>query len=240
MNSCYNGGMSRKDNDRTGERRRMVQTQIIARGIRDERVIDALLAVPRHRFVPAQYRGRSFEDCALPIGYGQTISQPYIVSLMLELSHLRGGENVLEIGTGSGYSTALLAALARQVVSIERVEPLAKRARRVCDELGIRNVRFFSGDGSAGKPDAAPFDVILVWAAAREIPARLFEQLSENGILIAPEGERGSAGETEDARAVQTLVQYQKQFGSVVRAEVCPVSFVPLVTEKENRSDARP
>lgn len=225
--------MSVKDVDRRAERSRMVQAQIVARGVRDDRVIEALLELPRHRFVPARYRGRSYEDCALPIGYGQTISQPYMVALMLELSHLHGEERVLEIGTGSGYSTALLAALARQVVSIERVEQLAKRARRVCDELGIGNVRFFSGDGSTGKPDSAPFDVIVVWAAAREIPDVLFGQLSENGILIAPEGERKAAPSTGEARPIQMLVEYQKQFGSIVRTEICAVSFVPLVTDEE-------
>ncbi|HUX13307.1 MAG TPA: protein-L-isoaspartate(D-aspartate) O-methyltransferase [Spirochaetia bacterium] len=215
------------------QRKIMVETQIVARGVRDARVIEAFLAVPRHLFVPTRDRYRAYQDSALPIGYGQTISQPYIVALMLEIAGLRGVENVLEIGTGSGYTAALLSSLTRSVTSIERIDPLARRARGLCGDLGVRNVSFFSGDGSSGKPDAAPFDAIIVWAAAIETPPQLFEQLADNGVLLGPEGERTTAQPT-DRRSYQMLVQYRKRGRAIVRTEICAVSFVPLVTGPPN------
>ncbi len=215
------------------QRRIMVDTQIVARGIHDPRLIEALLAVPRHRFVPTRDRSRAYQDSALPIGYGQTISQPYIVALMLELARLRGSENVLEIGTGSGYTAALLSSLARSVISIERIEPLSRRARGLCEDLGVQNVSFFSGDGTDGKRDQSPFDAIIVWAAAIETPPQLFEQLADNGVLLGPEGERTTA-QTTGRRSYQMLAQYRKQGESIVRTEICAVSFVPLVTGAPN------
>lgn len=199
----------------------MVSEQVISRGIRDPRVLGALREIPRHRFVPASLRPRAYEDCPLPIGEGQTISQPYIVAEMTESLSLEGTEKVLEIGTGSGYQTAILCRLAREVVTTERVEPLCRSAQRVLGELGIRNVRFRIGDGTLGSPGDAPFDAILVTAAAPEVPPPLFSQLALGGILVIPVGGRWE----------QDLVRIRKEEGGSHRESLGGCRFVPLLGE---------
>ena len=170
-------------------RERMVSEQIQARGIRDAAVLDAMRRVPRHFFVEAALRERAYEDTPLPIGERQTISQPYMVALMTAALELRPGERVLEIGTGSGYQTAVLAELGVQVLSVERIQGLAERARLVLRLLGHTGVRIEVGDGSLGWPDAAPYDAILVTAGAPQIPRPLLDQLAPQGRLVLPMGE---------------------------------------------------
>src|ERR1700693_5053751 len=169
-------------------RRRMVDSQLRARGIRDERVLDAMLRVPRHQFAPERYRDQAYEDHPLPIGEGQTISQPYIVARMLDALAIKPRSKVLEVGTGSGYLTALLAELAAQVVSVERHAALADTARELLGRLGYTNVRVIVGDGSQGFAEAARYDAIIVSAAAAEVPPALVEQLAEGGRMIIPVG----------------------------------------------------
>lgn len=171
------------------ERANMVRRQIVARGIEDERVIEAMSTVPRHLFVPQDLREQAYEDHPLPIGYGQTISQPYIVAAMTALAEIGEDHRVLEIGTGSGYQTAVLAALAREVYSIEIVEPLAARAAAILARLGFGNVHVRSGDGYDGWPEAAPFNAIIVTAAPPSVPEPFKAQLAENGKLVIPVGE---------------------------------------------------
>ncbi len=174
--------------DFSGARQCMVETQLRARGISDPRVLDAMLRVPRDQFVPQAYRAQAYEDHPLPIGSDQTISQPYIVGIMLESLQLTADDKVLEVGTGSGYVTALLAQLAKKVFSIERHPELAERARKVIAALGYLNVEVFTGDGTLGLPAHAPYDAILVSAAAIDLPAALLAQLSEGSRMIIPVG----------------------------------------------------
>jgi protein-L-isoaspartate(D-aspartate) O-methyltransferase len=197
---------------------RMVNDQIISRGIRDRRLLDALSELPRHWFVPEEYANIAYSDSPLPIGRGQTISQPYIVALMTELLLLKGEENVLEIGTGSGYQAALLASLARQVHTIERHAALAENAQKVLMRLGLTNVSVHVGDGSLGLPDDAPFQAIMITAAAPRVPQPLRDQLNEGGRLVLPEG--GAGG--------QMLDRWLKQDGEFVQEHITPVAFVPL------------
>jgi protein-L-isoaspartate(D-aspartate) O-methyltransferase len=201
------------------ERQLMVSTQLRARGISDERVLDAMARVPRHEFVAAEYRDQAYEDHPVPIGEGQTLSQPYIVAIMLEALSLSGSEKVLEVGTGSGYQTALLAELANNVYSIERHAALAHDAEHVLQRLGYGNIKVLVGDGSEGLPDAAPFDAIIVSAAAPRIPPALFEQLSEGGRMIVPVG-------PANAQELQ-LVRKENGRASVTNLEGC--RFVPLI-----------
>jgi protein-L-isoaspartate(D-aspartate) O-methyltransferase len=169
----------------------MVETQIAARGVRDARVLDAMREVPRHLFVPEPLRHDAYTDRPLPIGAGQTISQPYMVALMTEALAVRGMDRVLEIGTGSGYQTAVLARLASRVITIERHAPLAERARQVLDLLGVTNVEVLVGDGTEGAPLEAPFDRILVTAGAPAIPDAIRMQLADRGRLVIPVGPAG-------------------------------------------------
>jgi protein-L-isoaspartate(D-aspartate) O-methyltransferase len=169
-------------------RKRMVEAQLVARGIKDQRVIDAMLRVPRHLFVAEAMAAQAYSDSPLPIGEKQTISQPYMVALMSELLRLAGGEKVLEIGTGSGYQAAVLATLGARVYTVERHRPLALQARRVLDSLGMLNVNLKIGDGSDGWPEEAPFDAIMVTAGAPEIPETLLRQLAIGGRLVIPVG----------------------------------------------------
>ncbi len=169
-------------------RQRMVETQLVPRGITDRRVIEAMLKVPRHLFVEEAFQEQAYNDFPLPIGEGQTISQPFMVALMTQALKLKGNERVLEIGTGSGYQTAILSLLAERVYSIERISPLAARARRILDSLNCRNVIIRIGDGSLGWEEEAPFDAILVSAATPSIPQPLIEQLAPNGRLVIPVG----------------------------------------------------
>ncbi len=199
--------------------RSMVDTQLRARGISDSRVLEAMLRVPRERFVFEAHRTQAYEDHPLPIGEGQTISQPYVVALMLEALELKSTDKVLEVGTGSGYVTALLAEMVAQVFSIERHASLAANARRVLAALGYANAQVFTGDGSQGLPAAAPFDAIVVSAAAATLPAPLVEQLREGGRMILPVGKDNSQ---------------QLQFIRIINGEPAisirdPVLFVPLI-----------
>ncbi len=199
----------------------MVEQQLVARGIRDARVLAAMGQIPRHRFVPPFLEGRAYDDGPLPIGEGQTISQPFIVAEMTQALRLTGSEKVLEIGTGSGYQTAILCRLAAEVVTVERIGVLTTRARRTLEELDIRNVKFVSGDGTLGVPEEAPFERIIVTAAAPEIPGPLFEQLREEGILVIPVG----------GRYEQELIGVTKRDGRPRRDFLGGCRFVPLVGE---------
>jgi len=174
--------------DPTIARQVMVDSQLRARGISDARVLEAILRVPRHEFVPETLRAQAYQDHPLPIGDGQTISQPYVVALMLESLQIVPKDKVLEVGTGSGYATALLAELAAQVFSIERHPALAESARNLLAGLGYANIQVFTGDGTLGLPAAAPFDAILVSAAAPALPPALLSQLREGGRMIIPVG----------------------------------------------------
>ncbi len=177
---------------------RMVDEQIRRRGVRDERVLEAMAQVPRHRFVGDAMRHRAYEDAPLPIGEGQTISQPYIVARMLELLRLEGHEVVLDVGAGSGYQTALLALLARRVVAVERVATLARRARARLEKMSIHNAVVICADGTMGWRDEAPYDAVVVAAAAPEVPPLLAEQLADGGRLVIPVGGR----ETQELRVL--------------------------------------
>jgi protein-L-isoaspartate(D-aspartate) O-methyltransferase len=204
------------------ERERMVEEQIAARGIKDKRVLEAMKQVPRHLFVDKTYYHQAYKDYPLPIGHDQTISQPYMVGSMTELLELKGDEKVLEIGTGSGYQTAIIALLCSKVYSIERVGELTRRARRTLDKLGFRNVNLMVGDGSMGWSDYAPYDGIIVTAGAPEIPDALISQLAEKGRLVIPVGDEFS----------QILNLLKKHKGRVYRKEFFSCTFVPLIGKK--------
>ncbi len=201
-----------------GARRRLVEL-LHDQGLRDLSVLHAIDEVPRHLFVPSGVRHRAYEDSALPIGNGQTISQPSIHARYLELLRLTGRERVLEIGTGSGYQTALLAKLASQVFSIERIAPLLERAREVLQQIGVPNVSFMLGDGTLGWSSFAPYDAILVGAAAPEVPVAYKDQLAEGGKLLIPLGGRDE----------QMLNLFTKKDGELVKEDIAPVRFVPLL-----------
>ena len=190
--------------DLTGARERMVAEQLEQRGIGDQRVLAAMRAVQRDRFIPAEYAQHAYDDGPLPIGSEQTISQPYMVALMSEVAMLHGTERVLEVGTGSGYQTAILARLAADVYSVEVIQSLHERARAITTAMGIRNLHLRCGDGSEGWPEAAPFDAILVTAAMPGIARPLLEQLAPHGRLVAPIGED----------ELQTLVRVSREDGS--------------------------
>jgi protein-L-isoaspartate(D-aspartate) O-methyltransferase len=202
----------------------MVRGQLEGRDIRDPRVLAAMRKVPRHRFVPADLADEAYGDSPLPIGLGQTISQPYIVAFMTAELRLRGPERVLEIGTGSGYQAAVAAELAREVYTIEIVPELAARARAVIEELGYRNVRFRTGDGYQGWPEAAPFDAILVTAAPDHVPQPLLDQLAPGGRMIVPVGE-----------IFQELVVIEKSNSGITRRSTIPVRFVPMTGKAQGR-----
>ena len=206
--------------DQAQRRELMVRDQIAARGIRDERVLAAMRAVPRHHFVREHLAAQAYGDHALPIGSGQTISQPYVVARMTELLAVEPEHSVLEIGTGSGYQTAILARLARRVISIERKDELVRQAIVRMRELGLDNVKIQTFDGTVGWSELAPYDRILVTAGAPSLPKPLLDQLAAPGILVIPEGERLG----------QRLVVYRKDAaGEVSREEGEQVVFVPLV-----------
>ena len=205
----------------TQERLRMVVEQIQARHIYDERVLEAMRKVPRHRFVPPEHWHLAYADCPLPIGQNQTISQPYIVSLMTELLLLGGNEVILEIGTGSGYQAAILSLLAREVYTIERHQHLATQAAEVLAELGLTNVHVHVGDGSLGWPEHAPYDGVIATAAAPRVPKPLLEQLADGGRLVIPVGGRGG----------QYLERWLRQGEKFKHEQGVPVAFVPLLGE---------
>ena len=199
---------------------RMVRLQVELRDVRDRRVLSALRRVPRHLFVPPGSRAAAYEDHPISIGHGQTISQPYIVAFMTEALQLRGSERVLEIGTGSGYQTAILAELCAEVFSVERIPELADRARGVLAELGYDNVSVRTGDGSEGWPEKAPYDAIIVTAAAPEVPAALRDQMADNGLLVVPVG---------DIRGTQELVIARRIGASYSIHASIGCRFVPLL-----------
>jgi protein-L-isoaspartate(D-aspartate) O-methyltransferase len=204
--------------DPRGPRRRLIEV-LRANGIADEAVLRAFDEVPRHLFVPSGVRHRAYEDAPLPIGSSQTISQPTVHARYLELLSLRGRERVLEIGTGSGFQTALLARLAEQVFSVERIPALLDRARELLQSLDIRNVSLLLGDGTLGWRDYAPYDAILVSAAAPGVPAPLVEQLADGGRLVVPIGDRDE----------QSLAIITRRGETTSRRDVAPVRFVPLL-----------
>ena len=213
-----------QDTARSAERRHMVDRQIRGRGVRDPRVLEALAAVPRHRFVPPQLQEQAYADTPLPIGSSQTISQPYIVAYMTEALQLPPDATVLEIGTGSGYQAAVLAEVAREVYSIEIVPELAERSARLLGELGYDNVHLRLGDGYRGWPEAAPFDGIMVTAAPDHVPPALVEQLAVGARLVIPVGRRA-----QEMRVV-TMTE-----DGPVSETTLPVRFVPMTGEAERR-----
>jgi len=212
--------------DFAAQRQRMVTEQLKARGISDERVLNAMNKVPREEFVPPDSRAGSYEDGPLPIGYGQTISQPYIVAFMTEQLRLKPSDRVLEIGTGSGYQAAILAELVSEVYSIEIVEPLAKNAEATLQRLGYENVHVKIGDGYKGWPEAAPFDAIIVTCAPDKVPQPLVDQLKDDGRMVIPVGDRFA----------QELYLLEKKNGQLKQSATLPVRFVPMAREaSENK-----
>lgn len=202
---------------------RMLITQIIGRGIKDPCVLAALRKVPRHEFVPEEFRDRAYEDTPLPIGEGQTISQPYIVAFMSEQLHLKPTDRVLEIGTGCGYQTAVLAELVAEVYSVEIISSLAQRAWRTLERLGYRNIHLRRSDGYNGWAEHAPYDAIIVTCAPPSVPPPLIEQLREGGSMAIPLGDRFS----------QQLHLLRKVEGKLRRLATVPVLFVPMIGEAE-------
>jgi protein-L-isoaspartate(D-aspartate) O-methyltransferase len=205
--------------DFTKAREKMVREQLIPRGIKDPRVLAAMSRIPRHLFMDEALWAEAYNDYPLPIGEGQTISQPYIVALMTEAMELRGGERVLEIGTGSGYQTAILADLAQKVYSIERIRSLVIRARKILDQLKIFNVQIKVFDGTHGWPEEAPFDAIMVTAASPDLPQPLLKQLGQNGRLLIPVGDRY-------AQSLKKIVKTEKGFRE---EDLGGVRFVSLI-----------
>lgn len=204
---------------RAEERRIMVERQIAARGICDPRVLAAMLEIPRHLFVPSRYDRAAYDDNPLPIGSGQTISQPYIVALMTELLHPKATDAVLEIGTGSGYQAAILSRLVRRLTTIERIPTVADRARANLKSIGVSNVVVIEGDGTLGFPGNAPYEGIIITAATPEVPRPLIGQLADGGILVAPVG----------GHDIQDLISFQKKGGLLKQESHGGVRFVPLI-----------
>jgi protein-L-isoaspartate(D-aspartate) O-methyltransferase len=199
----------------------MVKTQLIPRGINDERVLNTMKKVPRHLFVDDYIQHKAYDDMALSIGEGQTISQPYMVAIMTQLLELKGNEKVLEVGTGSGYQAAILAELSKEVYTVERVVVLVKKAEDRFHSLGYKNIHIKIGNGTLGWPEEAPFDRIIITAGTPKIPEPLIEQLSEEGIIIAPVGDRFS----------QQLLRVRKSNGKLSEDYHTPCVFVPLIGE---------
>lgn len=218
-----NGSSADKNNgEYTKKRWEMVENQILSRGIRDSRVIQAMLKVPRHKFVPEDLAHLAYSDSPIPIGKGQTISQPYIVALMTELLQLKEGDKVLEVGTGSGYQTAILAELGCEVYTIEIIDSLLERAKQLLDSLGYQNIHYKVGDGYRGWPEHAPFDAIIVTAAPDHIPQPLIEQLKIGGRMVIPVGD-----------LYQDLILITKTQRGIEMKTVTPVRFVPMIGEAQ-------
>jgi len=228
LGGCREGSVQPRpesnEDGRRAERERMVAQQLAARGIRDERVLAAMRKVERHLFVPANEQGRAYLDRPVPIGHGQTISQPYVVAFMSQALELAGDERVLDVGTGSGYQAAILGELAHEVWSIEIVAPLAERAGAALSALGHANVHVRCGDGYLGWPEHAPFDAILVAAASDHVPQPLVDQLAPGGRMILPVG-----------KGEQDLVLLRRTATGIVQEEILPVRFVPMTGMAEQR-----
>jgi protein-L-isoaspartate(D-aspartate) O-methyltransferase len=207
------------------QRQQMVERQLMTRGINDQRVLAAMAKVPREEFVAPETRSASYEDGPLPIGYRQTISQPYIVAFMTEQLRPKPSDRVLEIGTGSGYQAAILAELVSDVYSIEIVEPLAKNAETTLQQLGYKNVHLKIGDGYKGWPDAAPFDAIIVTCAPDKVPQPLIDQLKDGGRMIIPVGDIFA----------QQLYLLEKKNGQLKQSATLPVRFVPMANEQKKK-----
>jgi protein-L-isoaspartate(D-aspartate) O-methyltransferase len=204
------------------KRLEMVEYQLKGRDIVDKRVLDAMLKVERHKFVPKDLQHLAYIDEPLPIGFGQTISQPYIVALMTQLLELKGDEKVLEIGTGSGYQAAILAELSKEVYTIEIIPQLAQRAEKLLKDLGYKNIFVKIGDGYLGWPEYAPFDKIILTCAPEEIPQTLVEQLKDGGKMVLPVGS-----------VAQDLVVVEKQKGRIITKSIIPVRFVPMIRSEK-------
>lgn len=200
-------------------RERMVKNQLMARGIKDPRVLEAMRRVPRHLFVDEALMDQAYQDHPLPIGYGQTISQPYIVALMSEAMELKGHEKVLEVGTGSGYQAAILGELAEKVYSVERIPQLLSRARKILDGLGYNNIFLKLDDGTWGWEEFAPYDAIMVTAASPKVPEPLLKQLADPGVLVIPVGDEFG----------QNLIRVRKVHGQYIREDLGGVRFVKLI-----------
>jgi protein-L-isoaspartate(D-aspartate) O-methyltransferase len=209
--------------DFTAQRQRMIDQQLKPRGIKDERVLSAMGKVPREEFVPVKGRVDAYQDGPLPIGYNQTISQPYIVAFMTEQLRPKPSDRVLEIGSGSGYQAAILAELVSDVYTIEIVEPLAKSADAALQRLGYKNVHIKVGDGYKGWPEKAPFDSVIVTCAPEKVPQPLVDQLKNGGRMVIPVGERFA----------QQLYLFEKQNGQLKESATLPVRFVPMLRSKE-------
>jgi len=200
-------------------RENMVDCQIKARGTNDEKILKSMREIPRHLFVPEKQRSYAYEDFPIPIGEGQTISQPHIIALMTEMLQLKGNEKVLEIGTGSGYQAAILSQIAKEVYTVEKIEPLGLKAERLFKELGYENIKVKIGDGTEGWSEYAPYDGIIVTAGSPQIPKPLIEQLSENGRIVIPTGDSFS----------QDLIAGEKIKGELIKRTICGCVFVPLI-----------
>jgi len=211
--------------DFTSQRQRMVQQQLVTRGINDARVLAAMAKVPREEFVTPESRAASYEDGPLPLGYGQTISQPYIVAFMTEQLRLKPSDRVLEVGTGSGYQAAILAELVSEVYSIEIVERLAKDAEATLQRLGYKNVHLKIGDGYQGWPEVGPFDAIIVTCAPDKVPQALVDQLKDRGRMVIPVGDRFA----------QQLYLLEKKDGQLKQSATLPVRFVPMTSEADKQ-----
>jgi protein-L-isoaspartate(D-aspartate) O-methyltransferase len=209
--------------DFAAQRQRMVEQQLKPRGIKDERVLAAMAKVPREEFVPADQKSDAYQDGPLPIGYDQTISQPYIVAFMTEQLRPKPSDRLLEIGSGSGYQAAILAELVADVYTIEIVEPLAKTAEATLQRLGYKNVHLKVGDGYEGWPEKAPFDAIIVTCAPDKVPQPLVDQLKDGGRMVIPIGERFA----------QQLYLLEKKNGQLRESATLPVRFVPMVRERK-------
>jgi len=216
----HNGkGCAMNEQEYTRQRERMVEWQIKKRGIHSHQVLEAFLKVRRHVFVTEQYRDRSYEDCPLSIGFNQTVSQPYIVAFMTEMLKPDKSKRVLEIGTGSGYQTAILSCLCKEVYSVEILPELAKRAEEILKEEKYHNINLRIGDGYSGWKEAAPFDIIIVTCAPEHIPAPLLDQLAEGGTMMIPAGKRNK----------QLLYRIKKDNGKITSKEIIRVIFVPMI-----------
>jgi len=211
--------------DFAAQRQRMVEQQLKPRGIKDERVLAAMAKVPREEFVPADARVEAYEDGPLPIGYDQTISQPYIVAFMTEQLRPKSSDRVLEIGSGSGYQAAILAELVTDVYTIDIVEPLAKTAEATLQRLGYNNVHIKVGDGYKGWPEEAPFDAVIVTCAPEKVPQPLVDQLKDGGRMVIPVGERFA----------QQLYLLEKKNGQLKESVTLPVRFVPMLREGQKK-----